>query len=470
MNEDEIRRYLAQLGQGRPSALSVLDQMQPMQAEAVRRCAIPHHFSPDVFQVLFPEWTSEAQSETFRSLFEVSLVAEDASGLFVHEEARNELFRNWLLNGDHVAFRMHNDGLRKHYAAATNTAQGASGEALANKIFHTIGYDQAEGIAELGTAFHKALRSGNIGLCELMLDWSEEYAPILSNDSSTLILYLRGMLSNERRDWTSAIQSLEGVLGRTEVESKIWIRAGLALSYARAQQSGAETSLSLIERACSAAYRVAPELVPEALLLLGRLSRDAGRLEQAEAALSRAIETGKDQQQLEVVASAYNALGSLYRRWNDPSSASKALSESARYLEQTGNKLSLAQVLANLGTLEFDASRWQDGERLLLQALEIQAEIGDRHGEATTLNNLLRGYLKSDKIHLSIQSAERAADLFMQTRDFRSAAITKANLAKIHRKDSDINGWRRALEESATLFERSGLFSEAESKRRELRQ
>jgi tetratricopeptide (TPR) repeat protein len=132
------------------------------------------------------------------------------------------------------------------------------------------------------------------------------------------------------------------------------------------------------------------------------------------------------------------------------------------------SRLSIARAKSNIGALFSDLNDWSNAELVLREALVLYREIRDRHGEATTLNNLLRVCLHKGLTEEAEQNAAQAANLFVEARDYYSAAVTKRNLAQIVYRNPKRQDWKEFLSEAIRLFERASAVNEVRQVRREL--
>jgi tetratricopeptide (TPR) repeat protein len=467
MNEKAVHQYLARLQAG-GSAHDILGAHDPKIAEVVRRCAIPHHFGRETLPALIPEMSPEEATAAFDAIQSLSVVIEDVSGLALHDDVRADLFRRWLTTAN-VQLQDISKRLVMHYAEAMNGISEPSGdrEALANRMFHTLAYDQREGTRLLLALFQRGREEQSPAYCQRLIEWAREYGELLTEDSNCDVLYCEAVLATDRRDWDTAIRSFSDIIEKRN--GTTWaVKACAGLAHAYTELKNWPAAIEVAERARRIAQEIAPALLPDVLLVLGRAYRGCGDLDLAEMTLSSAVREATSRGNDNTIATTLNALGALHRKRNDPRAAIEVFERSTRFLKSEREKPRLANVLANIGSLQLDLNKWSEGESSLSEALSIQRSIGDRHGEAATLNNLLRCYLKTQRSAMAINTAEDAIGLFIQSRDFHAAAVARSNLSRILRKQGDFQGSRHSLQEAITLFERSNALPEADAKRREL--
>jgi len=444
----------------------VLDHLPADLADLVRRCAIPHHFELEMLEVLAADLPADRLSSSFDALMGLPFIDADDSGLFLHDAVRSSLFSSWLVDGEQETFKGISARLASFFASSEPAANG-SFETSPDVIFHTMAVDQTRAMELLRDYFEAARSNQQIGNCQMLLNWCLEYGERLEPATKSQLHLYAGIVAGELRYWTMALEEFALALD-SDVSRNLFIKVALG----RAQASVELRQYADAIRSCSEAYTAAgdefPQLQPEILLTWGRVLREAGELDEAEAKLHESAQMAMSQGKSTIAAGAFNALGALYRKRNDPRKAIRSFEQALERLDRE-NRLSIARTKSNIGALFSDLNDWSDAELALREALALYREIRDRHGEATTLNNLLRVSLHKGLMEEAEQNAERAARLFVEARDYYSAAVTKKNLAQIVHRNPKRQDWKEFLSEAMRLFERASALDEVRQVRRELK-
>ncbi len=198
---------------------------------------------------------------------------------------------------------------------------------------------------------------------------------------------------------------------------------------------------------------------------IGRLLRDIGRLDEAEAHLEAALGLFEDSTDERGIASTVDDIGKLHWLRGDHQ---KALASTQRALvlrRKLGDRRSIALSLNNLGLVHQDAGQLTLALDAFEQALRIRREIGDLVGVSISLNNL--GTVAQDQ-----RDDQRALQLFLEAYEVAKEtghrnriALVLTNLGETYNRVGDptkaIHYLRQAEEIAEELGDRMGL-AEAE--------
>jgi hypothetical protein len=139
---EEFKRLVSGLDPSLPGAGTelLLSVMDPMCAQDLRYCAIPHEFTAAVLKVLVPEMSPARAEERYDEFSRLAFVSPGPDGLSFHEEMRRYLFLQWLKPQNAPAFAACSARLAAYFALMADSAQGQLREiALHKTMFHRIG-------------------------------------------------------------------------------------------------------------------------------------------------------------------------------------------------------------------------------------------------------------------------------------------------------------------------------------------
>lgn len=106
----------------------------------------------------------------------------------------------------------------------------------------------------------------------------------------------------------------------------------------------------------------------------------------------------------------YNALGVLYRELNDFEKAVEYHKKSIEFARRAENKQFIAICSLNLaGDLDY-VENFDLVIQSFNQALDVFVEIGDKKGEAITLNNLGAAYMENNKTEIAIDYIQKSIE------------------------------------------------------------
>ena len=467
MSDDPAKAFLAALA-GESTERVLLAGLPGELGNCIRRCAIPHHFNADILTVLSSDLGIKLDA-VMDELVRLPIVNEDDSGLFIHETIRNTMFRGWLTGPDVQLFKDLNRRLVESFVLRQKQRLDESFDSFVQSIvFHTFAYDETHAIQLFGTLFQHERERQRLGSCQLAIDWAAEYGNYLGPRTRTQLNLYSGIVAGELKNFDQAINAFLLAKQGDPTSAEVQVKAALGLAQAYAELQRFDEAFAACVHAYDSARAHFASLIPDVLLAWGRILRDGGRLSEAEGRLIESARLAGDLGHNAVAAGALNALGALYRQRNDPRAAIRTLQSALGYLDATQDTRLVARAKSNIGALMCDLNEWADAEKYLLDALRTYRQLGDKSGEAATLNNLLRVNLHEARSADAISNATNASILFVELRDYYAGAVARVNLAKILRKEGKHEEWKRPLAEAISLFEQANATSEAAFHRQQL--
>ncbi|MEV7130606.1 tetratricopeptide repeat protein [Streptomyces sp. NPDC093260] len=213
--------------------------------------------------------------------------------------------------------------------------------------------------------------------------------------------------------------------------------------------------------------RQAGDRAREGLLLghLGRVHAQQRRYDQALLAYGRsraAYRAAGD------VRGAHLVLGRMLRVLQDTRAQGVPLQEAIRRYESAAGGLSeaddpetLANILNNLGNLQFAESSYAEAAKCHERALRIRVGRGDRRGAAQSLVNLGNALRAGNASQQAVEPYEHAAQTFREIDDRYSQAQALENLGLAHLDSGNVRACRHAWRDAAACFTEAGHPTEA---------
>jgi tetratricopeptide (TPR) repeat protein len=128
-----------------------------------------------------------------------------------------------------------------------------------------------------------------------------------------------------------------------------------------------------------------------------------------------------------------------------------------------GDRNGEANSLNNLGNAYCSLGQYQQAIQFQQQSLEIKREIGDRNGEANSLGNLGLAYYSLRQYQQSIQFQQESLEICREIGDLNGEADSLNNLGialqALSRRGESI----KAFDASRKIYEELGLYHEIES-------
>jgi tetratricopeptide (TPR) repeat protein len=445
----------------------LLQLLEPEKADHLRLCAIPHEFGPEILQVLVPAMSKEQAEARCRELAELSIVSSVDDELSLHSTARSEIFGQWLHPENRAAFTEASKRLVSYYDDPN--IHLADEWRLHRRMFHLLGADLSRGFADFEQLCRTARRESRWSACANLISLVHEYDPILGPEIAAWLSYHEGKLASDLRDFERAEHLFEALIAAPtasdELRAKALLRQGFIF--------GARREFDRAIESYQAALRLSESLVGtsfkeyDVLTSLGEAFRDSGELQRAEQLLQQSLAGAEAVEDLSAMANADNALGALYLRRREGTSAATYFQNSLACLERLGDRFRSAQVYNNLGMVNSELGEWDKAENYFQQSLEIKRQAGDTRGQAMTLLNQVRVFRRRNDFAQAVGLNRQAATLFGEIRDTYCQAEAQRTLGRTYAAMNDLEKAREALRNAAALFERCSSGEKAAEVREE---
>ncbi|MBI4876398.1 MAG: tetratricopeptide repeat protein [Acidobacteria bacterium] len=446
-------------------------QLEPEEAEHLRRCAIPHQFSLRVFRLLAPELDADRAALRFGEFARLSVMQPAGESLALHDGVRTQLFRQWLAPERRPEFAALSRRLAGHYAEARKEAGGEAERVCARRwMFHLIGASEPEGIQALREMCRAARIAMQTGEFEALVRLAFEYSGALSPSGDAALDYQAAKLLYDKGELEAAETAFRELLDNpaspVPVRVKSLGRLGLILTQLRRWKE----AVARLEEAIHLSHESGFEDdLPGLLHDLGAAWRDSGNLVRGARFLKESLKVAEARGRTKAMARGYNSLGTLYRKSSRPQEAIRAYEKSLECLDQLGDRFGKPAVYNNLGAVRADLAEWDKSESYYRQSLEIKEQAGDTLGRACTLGNLARVYRSQQRVDLAVQTAETAVQLFGELRDDYRAAGMHLQLARIYRSQKRIDDAKREYSSAIAQWELVQATEEAKEARIELK-
>ena len=189
-----------------------------------------------------------------------------------------------------------------------------------------------------------------------------------------------------------------------------------------------EDALAVLEEATDADDRT---MIAKALTVLGRVESDAGRYEDAEATLWRAVDAWRALDDTSGVANALRGLGVVNLFRGDHAEAERLTSEALASFREVDDQRGEAWALQNLAWISFSQGRLADAESRLHKAAELFGEIGDWGGLGWALGLLAFARFNQGNLDEADSLASQILVEAHETGDRWAAGMMKVLLANI---------------------------------------
>jgi class 3 adenylate cyclase/tetratricopeptide (TPR) repeat protein len=197
---------------------------------------------------------------------------------------------------------------------------------------------------------------------------------------------------------------------------------------ARELDDAHDDALTVLEEATDAGDAVS---VAHALTVLGRIESDAGRYEDAEATLWRAVDAWRALDDTSGVAGALRGLGVINLFRGEHAEAERLTSEALASFRKVGDQRGEAWALQNLAWISFSQGRLADAESRLNESAERFAELGDWGGLGWALGLLAFARFNQGNLDEAENLAAQILTESLQTGDRWAAGMMKVLMANI---------------------------------------
>ncbi len=175
--------------------------------------------------------------------------------------------------------------------------------------------------------------------------------------------------------------------------------------------------------------------------------------------MERALEIaqGKDQNlELDII---YNMAG-VYSDTGNPGQALEFYQQALSFMRSVGDRAGEAGTLNNMATVYSDTGQPDQALELYQQTLPIRREVGDRAGEAATLNNMAAVYSDTGKPDQALELYQQALPNWREVGDRAGEAATLNNMAAVYsatgQHDQAFELCRQALPIRRAMGDRAG--------------
>jgi tetratricopeptide (TPR) repeat protein len=165
---------------------------------------------------------------------------------------------------------------------------------------------------------------------------------------------------------------------------------------------------------------------------LGLALREAGRVEEAIDAHTRARELNQAAGDHPGEARAWNNLGLALREAGRVDEAIDAHTHARELNQAAGDRYGEATAWNNLGSALREAGRVEKAIDAHTHARELRQAVGDRHGEARAWNNFGIALGEAGRIEKAIEAFGKALEVFREFEDWYGEGQTLGNLALAH--------------------------------------
>jgi predicted ATPase/tRNA A-37 threonylcarbamoyl transferase component Bud32 len=218
----------------------------------------------------------------------------------------------------------------------------------------------------------------------------------------------------------SAALSAEDVTARRELAAEL-----------RAQGRPLE-ALEELRRAVAEAEGLDASALAGALLQLGRVCWELGRIEEARALYERALALAREHHDRRIEARAVHNLAGLEYSQGRLTQAHAFGLQAAALHREVGDLRLEAIALGNLALICQEQSRYETSGQLYEQALAIARELGDRQHEGVHLSNLAILRQRQGDAEAALELYGQAHEIFRETGHRRSEGKNLGNLALLH--------------------------------------
>ena len=142
------------------------------------------------------------------------------------------------------------------------------------------------------------------------------------------------------------------------------------------------------------------------------------------------------------------------------------MNQALTYAEQSGNLLILSRAKLGLGVLYGSTNRFEEGEKLLKEALSSfsqRTDYDNRQGAGWALLNLGGLYLKQEKLFLAEENLIRAIELLKTIENWVGVASAYELKAKHDHIKGDFALARQDLLSAISFYEKQGMREKADS-------
>jgi predicted ATPase/DNA-binding winged helix-turn-helix (wHTH) protein/Tfp pilus assembly protein PilF len=220
-------------------------------------------------------------------------------------------------------------------------------------------------------------------------------------------------------------------LGKDAVPPDLRVRLMVSRAMALRYTGGAADALAELQQALAMAQQRAPAEVGDVQRVLGLVHAQAGRIEQAQLHLSRALELHRRHGDAYGEAIVLAELGTMAWGAHQLEVAAGRYREALGTLRRLGASHAEAVYLGNLGVVEMTRGRYALARSSLEEALALQRQLGSARFEAQVLTNLGVLAQRTGQPEEARGHWTAALPLARRSGDRRDEALLLLNLAEV---------------------------------------
>jgi tetratricopeptide (TPR) repeat protein len=177
------------------------------------------------------------------------------------------------------------------------------------------------------------------------------------------------------------------------------------------------------------------DLNPTSMYWIGRSYDDQGDYDTARKWYQRELDASADK--LGDAALAHHSLATIDLEQGNYQSAHETFMKSLQIRQEIGDRTGEATTLNNLATIDLEQGNYQAAHETFMKALQIKQEIGDRLGEAATWHNLATIDLEQGNYQSAHEKSMKALQIKQEIGNRAGEATTLNNLASIDLKQGN---------------------------------
>lgn len=162
-----------------------------------------------------------------------------------------------------------------------------------------------------------------------------------------------------------------------------------------------------------------------------------------------------------ILAGAYNNLGTSYNQAGKKQDALNCFLKSQSLLEEIGNKQGLSDVYNNIGLIYKNVGQISKTLEFYFKCLKICDELKDRKGKASSLNNIGMMYLDLEEYQKGLEYLEEAMKEWEKLNNKRGMSSSLSNLglvySKMGKKDLSLQYYFKALVVNEKTGDKEGI-------------
>ncbi|HEU0185520.1 MAG TPA: CHAT domain-containing protein, partial [Blastocatellia bacterium] len=146
-------------------------------------------------------------------------------------------------------------------------------------------------------------------------------------------------------------------------------------------------------------------------------------------------------------------IGAVYRSLGETQKALEKYNEALPLMRAVGDRRGEATTLNNIGRVYYALGETRKALEKYNEALPLRRAVGDRRGEATTLNNIGRVYYALGETQKALEKYNEALLLFQAVGDRNGEAVTLLGIARAEQKRGNLTQARQTIEQAIGLIE-----------------